>query len=189
MFKLKTFRTLGYKKENGLWIIEVKLEKIEQLFDKKDPSPFRVKDLEESVADYILTSAEELGAKRVGKLRILYGDPTTPNTKLIKTSINNFFNYQYEISKRDIYKTLGIGLKSLFIGIICMLISLSIIFTFEDVEGLHAKFISEGALLLAWVSMWKPFNLFLYEWWPLRDDMIIYKRLASVEVDILSANN
>ena len=29
------------------------------------------------------------------------------------------------------------------------------------------SFIKEGLILVGWVSMWKPINIFLYEWWPL----------------------
>jgi hypothetical protein len=36
--------------------------------------------------------------------------------------------------------------------------------------------------VLGWVSMWKPMEIFLYEWWPIRRERRACRRLAECHV-------
>jgi hypothetical protein len=42
--------------------------------------------------------------------------------------------------------------------------------------------VHEGLTVLGWVSMWKPLQIFLYEWWPIRRERRACRRLAEAEV-------
>jgi hypothetical protein len=34
------------------------------------------------------------------------------------------------------------------------------------------------------VAMWQPVNTFLYEWWPIRRNIGIYRKIGAMEVTI-----
>jgi hypothetical protein len=42
----------------------------------------------------------------------------------------------------------------------------------------------EGLLIGGWVAMWRPLEIFLYGWWPIRADIQLYRRLSAMPVRI-----
>jgi hypothetical protein len=47
---------------------------------------------------------------------------------------------------------------------------------------------AEGAAVLgAWVALWRPMEIFLYDWWPIRGEIKLYDRLAAMTVRVVGA--
>ena len=42
----------------------------------------------------------------------------------------------------------------------------------------------EGLLIVGWVAMWRPLEVFLYDWWPIRAEARLYDRLSAMPVRI-----
>jgi hypothetical protein len=42
----------------------------------------------------------------------------------------------------------------------------------------------ESLLIGGWVAMWRPTELFLYEWWPIRSEARLFDRLSVMPVRI-----
>lgn len=187
MARITKLRKLNYPMENGKAVIEIHTDKLGKIFDEKDPSPLLLKDLDDSFVDYIYSSAEEIGTQKLGKIKIyFYKSNKNTSTNVVQSAISNYFEYQVSKTKRKIYNQLVTGFKSLAIGLICMGISLGSIYFIKKMEPTFwNQFISEGLLLFCWVSLWKPFNTFLYEWWPSLDEVKIYQFLTSVPVDVI----
>lgn len=178
-----------YPLEAGKLVIEINTEALEQLFDKRDPNPYRSKDLDDDVVEYIETSAKEIGRNRLGKVRILTGETFDPEAlSIIEKAFKEFFLYRADITSMKIVNELRSGLTSLVIGL-CFL-SLAIFSSSWIADSLTnkavEKFLHEFLILLGWVSMWKPINSFLYEWWPLLAWKKLYLTLASIDLEIVS---
>jgi hypothetical protein len=47
--------------------------------------------------------------------------------------------------------------------------------------------LQEGLVILGWVAMWRPLQIFLYDWWPVRHHAQLYQRLAAMPVRIISS--
>ena len=47
------------------------------------------------------------------------------------------------------------------------------------------RIMQEGLLILGWVAMWRPLQIFLYEWWPIRTEARICDRLTAMPVRVL----
>jgi hypothetical protein len=43
----------------------------------------------------------------------------------------------------------------------------------------------EGLAIAGWVAMWRPLEVFLYDWWPIRADARRFDRLATMPVRIV----
>ena len=39
----------------------------------------------------------------------------------------------------------------------------------------------------AWVALWRPIEIFLYDWWPIRAEARLFDRLSQMEVRTVSA--
>jgi hypothetical protein len=37
----------------------------------------------------------------------------------------------------------------------------------------------------AWVALWRPLEIFLYDWWPIRAEARLFDRLGSMDVQVL----
>ncbi|MGE5111312.1 MAG: hypothetical protein ACM3JB_10680, partial [Acidobacteriaceae bacterium] len=46
------------------------------------------------------------------------------------------------------------------------------------------EIVRESFLIGGWVAMWKPLEVFLYDWWPIRREAKNYDRLAIMPVQI-----
>ncbi len=183
-----------YRVVEGRPIIELMLKTPHQLFDERDPAPFRERDLDDEAAQYIISSYEHLPSQKQAKLSLSFtrfGEfEDSPQT--IQHAIHSFFQYEAEEKRRKLktlftrgFISLGIGLSFLFA---CIYISHG-----ANIEtnstGVLTSFLHEGLLLMGWVSMWNPINIFLYEWWPLYAEEQTLKELSQIEIEVLSAES
>ena len=42
----------------------------------------------------------------------------------------------------------------------------------------------EGLIIAGWVAMWRPMEIFLYEWWPLLRKGRLYEKLSRMHVEV-----
>jgi hypothetical protein len=47
--------------------------------------------------------------------------------------------------------------------------------------------LAEGILICGWVAMWRPIQIFLYDWWPIARMIAVYKRLTRIAIDVRPA--
>ena len=55
--------------------------------------------------------------------------------------------------------------------------------TFRDSR--LAQVIAEGFLIGGWVAMWRPLEVFLYDWWPIRAEARLFDRLSAMTVRVV----
>jgi len=48
-----------------------------------------------------------------------------------------------------------------------------------------AEVFRESLLIGGWVAMWRPLEIFLYDWWPIRAEVRLYDRLAAMPVRVV----
>lgn len=176
-----------YPTVDGKPCIEVEVESLRQIFDERDPAPFRQKDLDDDLAEYILLSSQEIGIDRVGKIIIFHSENSGSDLPEAdaKFALQRFFAYESEQSRKRIKSILKMGFKALVIGTGFLIVAILAAMSLQNEQGFMASFFKEGMLLLGWVSMWKPVNTFLYDWWPERDLMKVYEKLSQLEIQII----
>ena len=177
-----------YRRVDGVNLIEITLTGVAQLFNTLDPSPFHEKDLDADAEDYIVGAARELPVHEPFKL-ILYlppgrGEP--PASVDLAASIRNYFDYRRQTAARDVRLLLRQGRTALAIGVTflgaCLLLREILIGTHGTIERVFA----ESLLIAGWVAMWRPLEIFLYEWWPLRGTEHIYAKLSTMDIEIIA---
>jgi len=48
--------------------------------------------------------------------------------------------------------------------------------------GTASEGIAEGMLIAGWVAMWRPLDILLYGWWPVRRRSRVFGKLAEMSV-------
>ena len=56
-------------------LIEIRIRKLDQMFDSRDPSPFLAQDLDDDAQQYVVASAQEFSARLPLALVIHVSDP------------------------------------------------------------------------------------------------------------------
>jgi hypothetical protein len=54
-----------------------------------------------------------------------------------------------------------------------------------NAAGTWAAVARESLTIAGWVAMWRPMQIYLYEWWPLRRQTRIYQKLSHMPVEII----
>ncbi|MSP48459.1 MAG: hypothetical protein EXQ95_03940 [Alphaproteobacteria bacterium] len=178
---------LPYRIQDGVALIELRLETLRQLFNVFDPSPFHRKDLDRDAEDYIVGALRELGpmsARLV--LHLPAAEADTAEARGLGVAIRNYFAFQAQITARDLRLELRRGRDSLLIGLgflgLCLLLRQLVL---SADAGTAAGIVGEGLLIAGWVALWRPLEIYLYDWWPYRRRVRVYRRLAEIEVEIL----
>jgi hypothetical protein len=44
--------------------------------------------------------------------------------------------------------------------------------------------LKEGLLIVGWVAMWRPLEIFLYDWFPIYQRQQMFDKLSQIPIDI-----
>src|SRR5258705_7476703 len=103
---------------NSATPIQVRVEKVSQLFDTLDPYPFPERDLDKDAEEYIVGWAREL--PRDQPITIVIHVPSAElskqDSRLLAEALNRYFDYRARIVTRDLNEVFRIGRPALLIG-------------------------------------------------------------------------
>ncbi len=101
-------------------------------------------------------------------------------------AIHRHFSYSYERAKKQLNHTLNLGWRSLVIAFVFVLlmyfIANKLIPQFS--QGGFTTPIRELFIILGWVALWRPAELLLYDWFPIRKNARLFKRLSQTKIVI-----
>jgi hypothetical protein len=160
---------------------------VRQLFHTLDPAPFHEKDLDENAEAYLVQACDEAGRRR--QLRLVVHLPVSEaqsdSAQTLPDAIHNYFAYRERQLGKDLVKLLRYGAVSLTIGLIFLMACIALRRALDaHWPVVDQSIVGEGLLILGWVSMWRPIEILLYEWWPISRRRIILHRLAAIPVEV-----
>lgn len=171
--------------------ISLRLRDISQLFNSMDPSPFIEKDLDDDAEEFIVSWAQEYSADTPLRLRI-HLDQWPSETgedprEMIKTAVHNHFAHRAQITGLELNRLLKQGRTSLLIGTLFLSVCLgSSQILLGHNMGTLAEIVRESLTIAGWVAMWRPMQIYLYDWWPVRRRRRVYAKLAQMPVEVVS---
>lgn len=156
-----------YRRDGDTWLIELKLRDLRQLFHQLDPAPFREKDLDPDAEAYIVDAVREIGPDRATRLVVhLPGSQLgTEAAHTLPEAIHNYFGYRTQQTRMELRRLLRSAFTNLVIGLLFLFACLTLRRTLAMAES-H-EVLREGLLIIGWVALWRPVEMFLYDWWPL----------------------
>jgi hypothetical protein len=93
------------------------------------------------------------------------------------------------MTERELRRLMRLGRVSLLVGIgflaLCTLGARAI---GTLAEGPYGDIASEGLVIAGWVAMWRPIQIFLYEWWPIVRRRRTYLGLAHTQVRVIQGS-
>lgn len=174
-----------YPRENGYRLITLKLAEARQLFNTLDPAPFHRRELDADAANWLFDAAREL--HRADQMKVVvYLSETDVRISSVDMgrAIHHYFHYRALKYQQHLRHLFRIGRQSLAVGvaflIACDLVARYVLSGGSD----HLSLARTGVSILGWVAMWKPVEIFLYEWWPLRRDEFTCRQLIAAPVEV-----
>ncbi|WP_284417695.1 MULTISPECIES: hypothetical protein [unclassified Bradyrhizobium] len=174
-------------------LIELRVHKVVQLFHTLDPFPFRERDLDKEVEEFIVGWARELPGDR--SIRIVVHAPESETqsraARELSEAFNRYFSEHAGTIQREIKELFRVGRRSLAIGITILIICLvsAHVASGHLIDSPFRRLVEESFLILGWVANWRPLEIFLYDWLPLARRRDLYRRLSIATVELKAYDN
>jgi len=169
-------------------VIEVRVAELRQLFHSNDPSPFRERDLDPAAERFIVDWSRELPADAHLALvvHLERGAGRPDEVDIWREAVREFFGQREVAARRTLRELFRRGRISLAIALAFLASSILVgdwvVGFFHDSRLVQV--FREGLLIAGWVAMWRPIEVFLYDWWPIRAEARLFSRLSSMPVRI-----
>jgi hypothetical protein len=169
-------------------IIEIRVAELRQLFDAIDPSPFRQRDLDPRAEEFIVGWARDLSTDKPWALLVHLDRPAgrSDEAATLRAAIHEYFGQRVVTSKRTLRELFRRGRISLVIALAFLTTTIVVGDLVGDYlgDGRFSEVLREGFLIGGWVAMWRPLEVFLYDWWPVRAEERLLQRLSTMPVRI-----
>jgi hypothetical protein len=172
--------------------IELRLSKAIHLFDPLDASALNERDITHKVEEFIVESMKELDAKEACEV-VLHLDQSrsiADEEQIVGRAIRGYFARRARILQLKLHRLIRRGLVSLVIA----LAFLGAIFLAGRIlvqllgESAFTTFVVESLIIGGWVAMWRPLEIFLYDWWPILGERRLYDRISRIQVRAIYEN-
>lgn len=167
--------------------IELRLRELAQLFNSLDPSPFLERDLDADAEEFIVSWAREVHSGHELELVVHLAETPPPDRAASAgDAVRHYFSTRAEMKQREFRLLMRRGRTSLVVGLlflaVCLVLERLIL---GMAKGPFGTIVATGFTIVGWVAMWRPLEIYLYDWWPVREERLNYERLARMAVRLV----
>lgn len=169
-------------------LIEVHVLDLKELFNSFDPTPFHKRDLDPDAEEFIASWARDMPPERpLGLLVHADRAAASPDaTDIVRQAVRDHFKRKAHETRQRLRLLFRNGRIALLIGLAVVagsVIAGDIVETMLQ-ESRFGSIIRESFLIGGWVAMWRPLEIFLYTWWPIRAEARLFDRLSAMTVRV-----
>jgi hypothetical protein len=167
--------------------IRLRLRRAEQLFNSMDPSPFHEKDLDGDAEAFLVGWVREIPLRDPVRLvvELEQGGDDPGAQRMIRSAVRHYFAQRARVTRGEFAELMRQGQVTLVIG------SLFLLACFLAGEllgrlgtGPLIGFGRESLIIAGWVAMWRPMQIYLYDWWPLRRAERVFEKMRRMPVRV-----
>ena len=162
-------------------VVNIHVRDLSQLFNSLDPSPFWDRDLDREAAGFIEEEFSEKLSAETWNLYVHVHDGGASPTDL-QTALKNYYGRMASSARRAVREHLWSSQWTLVGGVTVFLLSMGLRSMLGGLLGTLPQILDEGLIILAWLALWRPAEMLLYGWVPLRRKQQLYERLAGIRV-------
>lgn len=166
--------------------VNIHVRDLSQLFNSFDPSPFWDRDLDREAAEFIEEEFSDKPSAQTWNLYVHAQGGGTPPTD-VQTALESYYGRMASSARRAMREHLWSGQWTLLAGVIVFLLSMGLRSMLAGLFRTLPQMLDEGLIILAWLALWRPAEMLLYGWVPLRRKQRLYERLADIRVFVRPA--
>ncbi len=172
----------------GAGLIEIRLESLEQFLHALDPFPARNSNLEPDIADYVIDCAADLpaGADLAIIVHLRDYEPSQEKEAAMTQIFHAYFRARADLEMKRKRQSFSDGRQNLMIGIFAGSLCMLTLWVLNSIGGEASlwRFVRESIVVIGWVLVWKPAEIFLYDWKPFERRKKLFLRLAQAPVKV-----
>lgn len=170
--------------------IEIHIRELNQLFHSLDPAPFYDRDLDAAAEKFIVENARQVSRDAQLSLVVYLDEGEIGEAgRVVADAVRVHFARRAREVTGDLRELFRRGRISLTIGLPFLAASIlggEMVAEYMEFKQL-AEVLKQSFLVGGWVAMWRPMEIFLYDWWPIRNQRRLFQRLAGVDVRVTRA--
>jgi hypothetical protein len=166
---------------------EVHVPELRLLFNPIDPSPPRERDLDAKAEEFIVSWARSLRRDARLALQVDVDEPeVAAQAETVGDATHEFFRQRSLSASRRLSQLFRVGRTSLVIGVAFLTLAVILAGLVSSAlgESAFAALLRESLVIGGWVAMWRPLEIFLYDWWPILAERKLYDRLRVMPVSV-----
>jgi hypothetical protein len=132
-----------YRAEDGVLIIDVRLASVERLFDNRDPAPFRERDLDPSLVEYLIDACHDMATR---PFRIVFWLEQTSQPAGVEAAVRAHFAYDLVRLDRDRGIQRRIGWIALSIASVAIVALIGVSNLIAELVTGHTRRRSQGSV-------------------------------------------
>ena len=173
---------------SGATDIAIRARAVGQLFNSLDPSPFREKDLDAGVEEFVVGWVRELpkAAPFTIVVHLPPDEAAKPEAARIGEAFAHYFSYRARIAEQELRELFRVGRRFLGIGVVvlaaCLLASQTVARLLPN--EVAARVVEESLIIVGWVANWRPIEIYLYDWVPIKRRIQLFQRIAAATVQV-----
>lgn len=165
--------------------IEIRLERLEQLYDGLDPAPFRDKALDRAAEAYLLECAEDASGHEPLRLLVRVPAALLPREAEVAEAVHAHFGWLWARAEKRRLARARMHRFAMLLGATVLLAALGLRGLVQPESSGVTDVLREGLLILGWVALWRPVEWVLFDTWEHRQRRSALKRLATAEVRLV----
>jgi hypothetical protein len=164
--------------------IVVPLDSVEQLLEPCPPSPFRRRRLREEAEQFLVERVNALPRSAAASLLITLPQTDAAKENSVVNAIHEHFDFRRIEAEKQLIRIRRFGRRSLVIALLFLATAMLVIELMKRFlpPVPVVSVITEGLTVFAWVALWRPGELLLYEWYPIRRDARLFRKLEQSEI-------
>src|SRR6516165_8674249 len=169
-------------------IIELTVKSLAELFDSSTPPCLGYRAVHGAITEHLLEKVAAAPGKLSDKLKLIVPPEEMAQATSVAAEMRAYFEICREQEKRRISRIFWEARVALSMSMVFLLLAnalgeaIRVAFT-----GRFAGAVANGLEIFGWVAMWKPAELLLYDWIPVRRRRNLLARLARMEIECVSS--
>jgi hypothetical protein len=171
----------------------VSLGSLDDLFEPLDPTPWHERDLDEQAERFLVSWVRDLPSHVPLHLTIHVRNEDVNHGAhpSVDRAVRHHFEGLARMSASRFTALMHEGRASLAIGLAFLF---TCILTGNAIAGLlpgeaWARLVREVLSIGGSVAMWRPMQIYPYDWWPIKEDERLYRRMAAMTVELHTASS
>ena len=166
--------------------IKLQLLNIKELL-RSPVSLYRKRTLKADAEEFIVEEAEALPRKAAINMKVHLAFSEIKYKDDIAPAIHRHFCYRREQAQKKHKRMLHYGGRILFIalGLLAVIFTLTELATWLAPDNRLVLFIREYFVILGWVVLWRPMELLLYDRYPVKRMINLFRRLEQSNVQVI----
>jgi hypothetical protein len=165
-------------------VIELTVKSITELFDSSTPACLGYQTVNGAITELLLEKVAAAPRNVPDKLNLIVPAGEIAQAATVATAMRAYFEVCREQEQRRISRIFWEARVALSMSVVFLLVANAL------GQGIRAAFsgkfagaVATGLEIFGWVAMWKPAELLLYDWIPVRRRRNLLARLASMEIE------